>query len=374
MSTLVLDDSRYARQTLITWWDQEKLRDSRVLVVGAGALGNEIVKNLTLVGVGTIEIVDMDNIEHSNLARCVFFDESSEGSDKATVLAAQAHRLNPDVVTVAHVMPVQQLGAAYLRHFDLVIGALDNREARLWVNQACRKLGKWWIDGAIEGLRGLARVFAPTGPCYECTLTESDYVQMSHRRSCSLLAPEEILSGKTPTNATTSSVIAGVQSQEAIKILVGNLDLVSLSGKCWVFTGDTMDTYVTKYREDDECLSHDFYESVAEANGANSLRDLASFVDQMGGIDAWDFEEDLIELRPCSACGGDTLLKVRSSMTLGEGLCATCGEARVGSISTQLAATSEHIDTAFRDLGLGLEDFVTLRFGSKRLHLMVRGE
>jgi adenylyltransferase/sulfurtransferase len=62
MSTLVLDDSRYARQTLITWWDQEKLRDSRVLVVGAGALGNEIVKNLTLVGVGTIEIVDMDNI------------------------------------------------------------------------------------------------------------------------------------------------------------------------------------------------------------------------------------------------------------------------------------------------------------------------
>ena len=64
---------KYNRQKGITWWDQSALRASHVLVVGAGALGNEIVKNLALVGVGKISIVDMDQIEHTNLARCVFF-------------------------------------------------------------------------------------------------------------------------------------------------------------------------------------------------------------------------------------------------------------------------------------------------------------
>ncbi|MEY3736775.1 MAG: hypothetical protein RLZZ251_491, partial [Actinomycetota bacterium] len=68
-----LEEDRYARQTLIKWWDQKALLKSHVLVVGAGALGNEIVKNLALVGVGNISIVDMDHIENSNLARCIFF-------------------------------------------------------------------------------------------------------------------------------------------------------------------------------------------------------------------------------------------------------------------------------------------------------------
>ena len=67
------DEGRYHRQNLITWWDQSRLQSARVLVVGAGALGNEIVKNLVLVGVGTVIVVDMDTIENSNLSRCVFF-------------------------------------------------------------------------------------------------------------------------------------------------------------------------------------------------------------------------------------------------------------------------------------------------------------
>jgi adenylyltransferase/sulfurtransferase len=67
-------ESPYDRQERITWWNQKKLLASNVLVVGAGALGNEIVKNLVLVGVGNITIVDMDIIEHTNLARCVFFN------------------------------------------------------------------------------------------------------------------------------------------------------------------------------------------------------------------------------------------------------------------------------------------------------------
>lgn len=92
---LSLDDSgRYHRQELITWWDQSKLKASKVLVVGAGAIGNEVVKNLALVGVGTIKVCDMDTIENSNLARCAFFREADQGFYKAEVLARRAQELN----------------------------------------------------------------------------------------------------------------------------------------------------------------------------------------------------------------------------------------------------------------------------------------
>ena len=91
------ESDRYHRQSLISWWDQDRLAEATVFVVGAGALGNELVKNLTLVGVGHIIVVDMDRIENSNLARCVFFRAEDEGRMKAEVLAERASDLNPDI-------------------------------------------------------------------------------------------------------------------------------------------------------------------------------------------------------------------------------------------------------------------------------------
>ena len=72
---------------------------------------------------------------------------------------------------------------------------------------------------AIEGIRGVARVFLPDGPCYECTLGENDRRVLDARRSCALLTPEQMLEGKVPTNATTASIIGGIEAQEAIKLL-----------------------------------------------------------------------------------------------------------------------------------------------------------
>ena len=95
---VTLEESRYDRQERVSWWDQKRLKEARVLVVGAGALGNEVVKNLVLVGVGNIAVIDMDFIESSNLARCVFFRPEDEGQAKASVLAKRAGELNKDVV------------------------------------------------------------------------------------------------------------------------------------------------------------------------------------------------------------------------------------------------------------------------------------
>jgi molybdopterin/thiamine biosynthesis adenylyltransferase len=369
-------NSRYHRQELITWWDQGKLLSSRVLVVGAGAIGNEVAKNLALVGVGHVEICDMDTIEHSNLARCVFFRDVHEGLNKATVLAQEIATLNPDIEAVGHGVAVQRLGVGYLRQFDIVIGALDNREARAWVNQACRKLGKYWIDGAIEGLRGLVRIFGPEGPCYACTLTEADYKQMSHRKSCALLAPEEILSGKTPTNATTAAIVAGIQVQEAIKFLTDNQDLMSVIGKVWSYTGDSMDVFVSKYQEDDYCLSHDYYETILDQPVHDTL---ASAIDQAAstlGEDpvAVDFEDDLITVLPCTSCGsGDTATKLRSAFELGEGRCDNCGIERVGEMVTSVPIDSPVLELPVEHFGFPLLDMVTIRGNTNRVAVVISG-
>jgi len=84
------DDDRYSRLRLIPWWRQERLASARVLVVGAGALGNEVVKNLALLGVGTTFLIDLDEVEPSNLSRSVLFRARDGGRAKAEVAAEHA--------------------------------------------------------------------------------------------------------------------------------------------------------------------------------------------------------------------------------------------------------------------------------------------
>src|SRR5688500_19219093 len=88
-------EDRFARFKLIGWWDQARLARARVLVIGAGALGNEIVKNLALLGVGNLFISDMDRIENSNLSRSVLYRETDNGAFKAAAAARSAKEIHP---------------------------------------------------------------------------------------------------------------------------------------------------------------------------------------------------------------------------------------------------------------------------------------
>ena len=322
-----LEEDRYARQTLIKWWDQKALLNSKVLVVGAGALGNEIVKNLALVGVGHISIVDMDHIENSNLARCIFFREEDSGKPKAEVLARAAARVNPDIKTKHYVMPVQKLGDGFLDEFDLVIAGLDNREARIWLGSAVRRLGKYWIDGAIEGLMGKAQTFTPTGPCYACTMTSKEWEIIAYRRSCALLSKEEMLAGHTPTNATTSSIIAGVEVQEAIKHLAGREEMSALKDKIWRFLGDQMDTFSSLVSADEDCVYH--FDQVDISEEVSLPKTLEEIFDKYNvGSDGYlSFFSDFLHVSPCSQCGGQPAIGFRDLMK-GLGVCKSCGKER----------------------------------------------
>ena len=94
---LFIDDSdRYARLRLIGWWDQEKIAAAKILVVGAGALGNEVLKNLALLGAGRVHLIDFDEIQDSNLTRSVLFRARHNGQPKALVAAEMAAGMNSD--------------------------------------------------------------------------------------------------------------------------------------------------------------------------------------------------------------------------------------------------------------------------------------
>jgi len=261
--SITITDDRYSRLELITWWDQEILKSAKVLVAGCGALGNEIVKNLTMLGAGNISVVDMDNVEKSNLSRSVLFRKKDEGKSKAEVVCKRAKKINDEINLNYFNGNIYNLGLGIFKSFDLIIGGLDNREARLFINQSCWKVNRPWIDGAIEVLNGVARMFIPPdGPCYECTMSDIDYKLINKRKSCMMLGVDEIAEGKIPTTPTIASIIAGVQVQEAIKYLHKREDLNLLSGKGFIFNGNLNDSYNIEYQKKEDCPSHYTFDNI----------------------------------------------------------------------------------------------------------------
>lgn len=298
------DNDRFNRFKLIGWWDQAKLRSAKVLVIGAGALGNEILKNLALLGIGNVLVVDLDNVENSNLSRSVLYRAKDNGTSKAVAAARASRDIYPDQNTHALVAnAVYDLGLGVYRWADVVIGGLDNREARLSINRACMKLNKPWIDGAIEVIQGTARVFDPAGPCYECTMSDTDWKLLQMRRSCNLLSRQEMTAGKTPTTPTISSIIAGVQAQEAVKMLHG---LPTIAGKGWVFDGFGTEAYTVEFQRKDDCLSHDPLDEVIELDAKSDQITLAELLDEvrnrLGPKAELELPRDVLHKLVCPAC------------------------------------------------------------------------
>ena len=299
-------ESRYHRQSLITWWDQRRVGDARVLVIGAGALGNEIAKLLALLGIGATVIFDPDRIERSNLSRSVLFRESDEGSFKAEVVAKRMRELNPDVRALA--VCENALTGAGLGLFawaDVVIGAVDNREARVFINAACARVRKVWIDGAIEGFAGVVRAFAPwRGACYECTMNRTDHQLLAERRSCALLARETVARGHVPTTAVGASIIGAMQVQEAIKELHGQ---PTLEGTGLHVEGLFGDVSRVAYPRRDDCPGHDDLgelEPLGLGTGEVTLGELLERAErQLGAGASLDFSREVITRLTCPACG-----------------------------------------------------------------------
>lgn len=358
LSAAEFEEDRYSRLRLIPWWDQDRLKNATIMVVGAGAIGNELIKNLTLLGIGKILIFDMDAIESSNLTRSVLFRAGDVGRFKAEVAAERAMEINPDVKTKAFVANIiDDVGLGVFRRMDVVLGGLDNREARLAINQSCYKVNKPWIDGAIEALNGFARVFVPgKGACYECTMTETDWMLINKRKSCALLTHEELASGKIPTTPTSSSVIAGIQVQELLKLLHSDRNLPTLAGKGFVFNGLTHDSYVVEYQEKPDCMSHDTYETIHEMPWSarkTTLREIIDTMkDRMEPNTVLDLDRDIAMSAACQ-CGEKKVLFTPVHKLRGADIqCPACGKAMTFQSFHTLDGTEEFLDKTPSEIGL----------------------
>ena len=367
------EENRYSRLELIPWWNQELLHNSTVMVVGAGAIGNELIKNLALLGVGKIVIVDMDKIEQTNLTRSILYRMKDVGKYKSQAATEAAMEINPDVKAIClNQNIVTDIGLGVFRSMDIVLGGLDNREARLAINQSCYKVNKPWIDGAIEVLNGFARVFVPPGPCYECTMTETDWKLINKRKSCALLTHDEMLEGKTPTTPTSSSIIAGVQVQEMLKILHNDRNLPTLAGKGYVFNGLTHDSFVVEYQLKDDCMSHDLYDNIQEMDWSArevSVKDVLNQAAKDLGDDAIiEFDRDIATTATC-VCGYTKEIFNTVNRLRGKDIvCEKCGKSMQFETIHTINGEEDFLDKKLYEIGIPLYHIIAVRKGMKYVY------
>lgn len=268
-------------------WPQDRLEKLRVLVVGAGALGNEVLKNLALLRVGHVVIMDFDRIEAHNLSRSVLFRaEDAEGQFiKAMVAAQRIVELHPGMsVKVLMGDVVTDLSLGLLSQVDVVIGCVDNRLARLYLNRLCWRAGKPWVDGGILNLSGQVAVYGPGRACYECGLTELAWKEIRTRLGCTDMARRYAVDGHAPTTPIAASVIGALQVQEAIKAALG-IETGSLMGKMLSVEGDHAQFTVYEQRAlREECMSHFAPETpiVCGLTSQSAIEELWAVLGKMG--------------------------------------------------------------------------------------------
>jgi adenylyltransferase/sulfurtransferase len=371
-------EGRFARFEAIEWWDQLLLQKSRVLVVGAGALGNEVIKNLALLGIGNVVIADMDKIELSNLSRSILFRESDEGKSKAECAAQMAKNIYPEMCVRPFTGNVlADLGLGYFRWADVVIGALDNREARVFVNSACARVSRPWIDGGIEVLHGIVRGFAPPATaCYECTMSKVDWDLLNKRRSCSLLARRAIAQRGTPTTPTTASVIGAMQVQELVKHLHG---LNTLLGRGFIFDGAEHSSYNVAYQIDPQCGWHEQPVSIEAAENFTSQTPLKKICEhlseKLGGIDALDLSRELVERLECPSCGQtENVFQPAEKIQDDQIRCGKCGAECSPIFFHSIPAKSPLLEKSAQQIGLPNWDVLWARYGADLMGVEIAGD
>ncbi|MGH3481924.1 MAG: molybdopterin-synthase adenylyltransferase MoeB, partial [Nocardioidaceae bacterium] len=224
---LTLDEvRRYSRHLIIPdvgMDGQKRLKNARVLVIGAGGLGSPALMYLAAAGVGTLGVVDFDTVDESNLQRQIIHGQSDVGRSKAESAKESVAEVNPYVRVVVHDERLDNDNVLRIfEQYDLIVDGTDNFATRYLVNDAALLLGKPYVWGSIYRFDGQASVFwAEHGPCYRC------------------LYPEPPPPGMVPSCAeggvlgVLCASIGSIQVTEAIKLLTGTGD--PLVGRLMVY-------------------------------------------------------------------------------------------------------------------------------------------
>jgi adenylyltransferase/sulfurtransferase len=328
-SEITLEADRYERLKGISWWSQSTLAAARVIVVGAGALGNEILKNLALLGLGRVLLIDRDTVSMSNLSRSVLFRPEDAGQPKSLVAARAVAAINPEV----RVFPLQgdvawDLGLGLLRRADLILGGLDSIGARLALNKACMQVGRPWIDAALYELNGIIRVYHPESACFECGVSAGQFLRLNLSYSCQLL-PYSGAEDIVPTTPTSASLTAALQIQEGLRWLHGQPAAQSFAVEYQAETYQ-LSRRLLPHRE--SCYAHEAIpaDSLIEAPGLSHqspLGDVLAFgAGALGEAVRLELDREVVYFRACGHCGyKNSDLRPRAGLSHREGHCPDCG-------------------------------------------------
>ncbi|MCB9771906.1 MAG: molybdopterin-synthase adenylyltransferase MoeB [Candidatus Omnitrophica bacterium] len=234
---------RYSRQTILPQFGltgQTKLKNARVLFVGAGGLGSAPAIYLAAAGVGTIGLIDPDKVSLSNLHRQILHFTPDVDKPKVVSASEKLTQINPNVkiVTYQERLTVQN-AQSIIDDYDVVIDGTDNLPSRYLINDACFFLKKNFIFGGVYQFEGQVSVFGASGPCYRCIFRE-------------MPSPEEMPSC---VEAGVIGVIPGIiglmQANEAIKGICGMGE--SLLGRLLIFDALSACWREVKIKNDPEC-------------------------------------------------------------------------------------------------------------------------
>jgi len=257
---------RYSRHLLIpdvNLAGQARLLNAKVLCVGAGGLGSPAILYLAAAGVGTIGILDFDQVELSNLQRQIIHSTSDIGKSKAVSAAEKAHAINPDISLVLHEVKLDESNALDIfSDYDLILDCTDNFATRYLINDAAALLAKPYIWGSIYRFDGQASVFwSEFGPCYRC------------------LHPTPPPAGSVPSCAEGGVLgaicgsIGATQATEAIKLITGVG--IPLLGELLIYNALENNSQRIKVAKSENCpicngsqvALLDNYEAFCSANG-----------------------------------------------------------------------------------------------------------
>ena len=363
ISSQDLVEDRYHRLRLIGWWDQNLLQNTTVVVAGAGALGNEALKNLALLGVGRMIVCDMDGIETSNLTRSVLFRQHDVGRQKVDVAVERAMEMNPDVQAIAIEGDLRfSLGLGVIRRASVILGCLDNIAARVYLSRQAFRMGKPSIDAGLDTINGDVYTFIPPdGPCYECRLKEPDRKEFRRRKSCLKLSRKEQSLGKVPTAPTIAAIAAGLQTQIAVR-LVHRLRVpagrrIGLYGMSDTFFDITLEI-------SDNCHAHGWMDclkgrEVTETPltaGESTLDDLLAVIRQhvgANGVLSLNDDREIIVALTCAACEvRREVLALAGALKEVDALCEGCGEPMAPDLRTQFDGSEGLGTKTLAELGL----------------------
>ncbi len=271
------EQSRYSRHLLlpeIGITGQERLRNARVLVVGAGGLGCPVLQYLTAAGVGTVGIVDGDTVANSNLQRQILFGPADLGQSKATVAATRLQAQNPLIQVQAHPTFLTRDNALdLLSQYELIVDGSDNFATRYLVNDACVQLDKPLVFGSIYRFEGQVSVFnVGDGPTYRCL-----YPDPSDLPACAEAGVLGVLPG----------IVGCLMANEVIKLLTGVGE--PLIGRLLLFDALTMQFQTVRFATDPA------NKYIAELSAGLSVCDPApaiSYVDYL----AWKTRDETVRL------------------------------------------------------------------------------